>query len=280
MTDTPFKVTFGAVYGKDVDSWYFQSVVDLLLKPPPDGYAWANASIGVRSGPLLASGRGHLIGNFFEHTDGDVLCMIDTDQTFTPEQFWDLVATYRTLKEQHADLGICAGVTWMSGHPKLAQPLPNFWYQQQGTGQFIHAVEYPENAIIEVVAVGCSNLVIGRDCVQAAIHTDTGRQYNPFHHMPILNWEVLARDVAAWDDPDKIERTMRDAVNTADQLGEDLSFCVRVRDAGYKILVHTGIEFGHSKAYLLDGDDYRAAMARWQKTAQVEPDVEKEPVAP
>lgn len=265
----PFKVTFGAVYGDTIDSWYFNSVIDLLMKPPPPGFGWANASVGVRSGPLLAAGRGHLIGNFREHTDGDCLVMLDTDQTFTPERFWELVATYKALRDQHADVGIVAGVTWMSGHPKLDNPLPNFWYQENGRGQFIHATTYPDDAIIDAAAVGCSNLVIGRDCVDAVIHTDTGRQYNPFHHMPILNWRALAEDLAAWDDIDKIEQVMRNAVLQADQLGEDLSFCVRVRDAGFRILVHTGLEFGHSKNYLLDGDDYRAAVERWKQQEPV-----------
>jgi hypothetical protein len=274
----PLKVTFGAVYGSSIDSWYFNSVVDLLMKPPPPGYAWANASVGVRSGPVLAAGRGHLIGNFREHTDGDVLAMIDTDQSFSPEKFWGLVAAYQSLKEQHPDTGIVAGVTWMSGHPKLENPLPNFWYQESTRGQFIHASTYPENAIVEAAAVGCSNLIIGRDCVDRVIHTEVGRQYNPFHHMPILKWDLLARDIAAWDDPEKIEKALRSAVLEADQLGEDLSFCVRVRDAGFRILVHTGLEFGHSKNYLLDGDDYRTAVARWQAEHPAPVAADQEPV--
>lgn len=267
----PFKVTLGAVYGETVDSWYFNAIIDLLMKPPPSGYAWANANVGVRSGPVLSAGRGHLIGNFRENTDGDVLVMIDTDQTFTPEQFWGLVGTYRQTKQDHPELGILAGVTWMSGDPKLSNPLPNFWMTEQNTGQFIHATTYPPNALVEVAAVGCSNLVIGRDCIDKVIHTDTGRQYNPFHHVPILNWKVLAEDIAGWDDPEKIETTIRKAVWEADQLGEDLSFCVRVREAGFRIIVHTGLEFGHSKSYLLDGDDYRSALTRWNQQQEPVP---------
>lgn len=257
-TQEPIKVTVGAVYGANVDSWYFQSMLDLLMKPPPDGYAWSHA-VGVRSGPLLSAGRGHLLGNYIEHTDGDCLVMIDTDQSFSPERFWDLVMCWNVVKQEQDNVGILAGVTWMSGHPKLKLPMPNLYAvgPNKILGQTIHVQTYPENALMEVAAVGCSNMVLSRDLCQTFVDANI----NPFHHMSITNWQLLAADIAGWDDPAKIEQTMRAAVNNADQLGEDLSFCARVREAGYRILVHTGLEFAHSKNYLLDGDDYRQALA-------------------
>lgn len=262
------KVTLGAVYGETVDSWYFQAIVDLLMKQPPPGFQWANASVGVRSGPLLAAGRGHLVGNFLEHTDGDVLMMIDTDQSFDPALFWDLAATFQKVKDDHPDLGILAGVTWMSGHPKLERPLPNL-YHAGPQNTLLHATTYPENALVEVGAVGLSNLLLSRDCAAAVTRTETGRPINPFHHMSVVNWDALGIDLATWDDPVKIAEVTRKAVYEADQMGEDLSFCCRVREAGYRILVHTGIEFAHSKNYLLDGDDYRRAVKEWQEAVPV-----------
>jgi hypothetical protein len=147
----------------------------------------------------------------------------------------------------------------MTGHPKLHTPLPNLFLAgpQAQYGQLLHAQTYPPNALIEVAAVGCSNLALGRPVAQHFVD----QNINPFHHISILDWQKLAGDVAGWDDPDKIEQTMREAVWRADQLGEDMSFCTRVRDAGWRILCHTGLEFAHSKTYLLDGDDYRKAVA-------------------
>lgn len=268
--EKPFKVTFGAVYGSQVDTWYFQSVLDMLMKNPPEGYALADGAVGVRSGPLLSQGRGHLLGTFHEHTDGDCLVMIDTDQCFSPELFWDMVACYRFMKNEHPDTGILAGVTWMSGHPKLETPMPNFWHAGPGPGQLVHAATYEKDHIVEVAAVGCSNLVVGRD---VAAHF-VAENINPFHHLPVLNWAAMAHDLAGWDDPVKIEDVIRRAVWGADQLGEDMSFCTRVRDAGFRIFVHTGLEYSHSKNYLLDGDDYRRAVAKAVEAASQEPNNE------
>ena len=255
MTE-PFKVTFGAVYPSEVDSWYFQSVLELLMRGTPAGYAWASGLVGVRTGPNLAMGRGHLLGNFLEGTDGDCLVMIDTDQEFTPEKFWELVDCFRRARQEHENVGIVAGVTWMSGHPKLANPMPNMWVQGKHQGQYTHLQTYAPDSMIEVAAVGCSNLVVGRDVAQHF----ADQNINPFHHISVTNWPILAQVIAGWDDPAKIEEEMRRAVWNADQLGEDLSFCTRVTDAGFRILVHTGLEFAHSKTYLLDGDDYRRAI--------------------
>jgi hypothetical protein len=257
-TQEPIKVTLGAVYGAEIDSWYFQSILEIMMRPPPDGYVWADA-VGVRTGPLLSMGRGQLLGNFISQTDGDCLVSIDTDQHFTPERFWELVACWKAVTDENPDIGIVAGVTWISNHPKLEKPMPNLYVQhpQGHPGQTLHAQTYPENKLMEVAAVGTSNFVMSRKVAQHF----ADMEINPFHHMSLVNWRALARDISAWDDVDKIEETMRRAVNNADQLGEDLSFCARVREAGYRIVVHTALEFAHSKTYLLDGDDYRQALA-------------------
>jgi hypothetical protein len=260
----PFKVTLGAIYGLNVDAWYFQSFMDLMLRTPPEGFAWAdNAVVACKSGPLLSQARGHVLGNFAENTDADCLVYIDTDQVFTPELFWNLVACFKWQKEQVAETGIVAGVTWMSGHPKLETPLPNIWGARRGAhiGQYHILDTYPSDTILEVAACGFSNLVIGRD---VATHF-ASQGINPFHHISVTNWEAMAQDFAGWDDPAKIAEAMRNAVWNADQLGEDLSACARIRDAGYRIFVNTNLEFPHSKTYLLDGDDYRRAVARAQE---------------
>jgi hypothetical protein len=255
-TQEPIKVAIGAVYGATVDTWYYQSMAETLLRKPPTGYEVAEL-IFARTGPNLAQGRGTVLGNFIENTDADCLVFIDTDQAFTPERFWDLVACWNVVNEEHEKVGIVAGVTWMSGHPKLVKPMPNLYAPGKGSGHLLHAQTYPENRLMDVAAVGTSNFVVSRALAQHFV--DMG--INPFHHMSITNWDALAADIAGWDDPAKIAETMRAAVYNADQLGEDLSFCTRVRDAGYRILVHTGLEFAHSKTYLLDGDDYRQALA-------------------
>lgn len=268
------KVTLGAVLSTDVDAYYHMGIVDILMKRPPEGFEWANASVAVKSGPLLAAGRAHEVNNFLDETDGDVLIHLDSDQTCTPETFWNLLSFHQWVTSEHPDVGITAGVTWMSGHPKLERPFPNLYMPHpQGTypGQLVHCTTYPENSIVEYGAVGLSNYVISRECAEAVRTTESGRHINPFHHLSIPNWRALAADVAAWDDIDKIEEAMRRAVAEADQLGEDLSYCARVREKGYRILVHTGLEFGHSKNYLLDGDDYRRALQEWRDAPAPEP---------
>lgn len=269
-TSDPVKITYGSIYGRDVDSWHYMSVIDLLMQGPPVGYKWSDAAVGIRSGPLLSSGRGQCLYSFVEQTNGDLLTMIDSDQAFSPDLYWNLCNMFIQAREEYPTLGILAGVTWMSGHPKLVNPLPNIWKQGRHKGEYIHLTTYPPDSLIELAAVGCSNLVISREVAQWFIDEGhrLGHGINPFHHMNVLNYEALARDIMNCDDIEKAATTIRDAVWNSDQLGEDLSFCTRVREAGFRIFCHTGLEFPHSKNYLLDGDDYRTAVANSKSGAQ------------
>ena len=262
-----FTVVLGVIHGAHVDGWYFQSFADILLKKRPPGFNFDPDTpvVMVRSGPLLSQARGHLIGNFLEASTADAIVMIDADQAFDYETFWNLVACYKAMKETYPDVGIVAGVTWMTGHPKLAVPKPNIWHIGKHPTHFLHADTYPADAIMEVGSVGCSNMVVGRDICDVLVNR-SDHQVNPFHHLPAgIDWNAMAADFAGWDDPTKIAETLRDTIYDADQLGEDMSFCTRVRAAGFRILVNTNLEFAHSKNYLLDGDDYRAALAKDQE---------------
>ncbi len=100
----------------------------------------------------------------------------------------------------------------------------------------------------EVAATGAACLMVSRE-VLTAIRAEYGNRW--FHHVPLVQWALLGRELARIDDPVKIEETIRNAVLSADELGEDISFCRRARDLGYHIYAHTGLFFDHSKLLLM-----------------------------
>jgi hypothetical protein len=86
-------------------------------------------------------------------------------------------------------------------------------------GDYAAVTDYPQNTLVDVDATGAACLMVHR----------------------------------------RVLGMFRDWFDTDGRLGEDLSFCNRVRGAGYQIRVHTGLRFGHSKPMVISERDYIAA---------------------
>lgn len=250
------KVAIGVVHGQEIDGWFFNSMIDLATRNNDTGYE-ITEFINIRSGPLLAAGRGVLAGSFLEGTDADLLVTLDSDMAFTPERVFQLVDTFVRQRTQMPELGVLGGLAFISNSPTLARPLPNLWIEHQTMrGEFLQLQTFPPGALIEVGATGGACLCIARDVLEKF----AAEKINPYHHVCKVDYAALARQIQELDDLSAIEALMRDTVNRADQYGEDISFCWRVKDLGYRILVHTGIIFDHSKATLLGELQYHAAL--------------------
>lgn len=256
------KVTLGTVHGQEINSWYHHSMVRLLthnqglISAKIDVPHTIEDHLCIRSGPLLSAGRGILAGTFLQNTDSDALLMLDSDMVYTPELIYRHIDYFAQCREQHPDLGILAGLAFISSDPRNAHPLPNLYSKRdQHSDQLLQLTNYPQNALVEIEAAGAACIIIAREVIQKF----ADEKINPFHHIPLLNWGMLARNVAAMDNPAQIEAEMKYAVWGADQCGEDISFCMRVRQAGYKIFSHTGLIYDHAKSTLLGEGEYRTA---------------------
>lgn len=240
------KVSLGIVHGAEIDGWHYHSIIGLLTKKNPTGHV-LDDHVCVRSGPLLSAGRGTLVGQFLTQTDSDALFMLDSDMKFTPELIYTHIDFFDQCRQTYPDLGILGGLTEISSDPLGQVRKPNVWVAGKHPGQFYQVSEVPENALMEVGGTGAACLLISREVLEKF----AGEKINPFHHVPLVNWPMLARNVINMTDMEQAAEEIRYAVWGADQCGEDMSFCMRVRHAGYRIFVHTGLHYGHSKSILL-----------------------------
>lgn len=248
-------VSVGVVHGGTVDAWFFHTMVGLLQSTTPDHKL--DHHICIRSGPLLSAGRGTLTNTFIEQTDSDALLMLDSDQHCYPETVFTLVDLFAKLRAEDSTIGILCGITYISKDERADVLYPNIWAKGKHEGEQVQLTVYPKDTLVEIAAAGCSNMIVAREVLEK-FHTE---KINPFHHLPIIDWDMLAvglEKMPADDWAAHLKKTIWDA----DQYGEDLSFCRRVRDSGYKILAHTGIIFDHSKNVLLGQPEYDAAVRR------------------
>lgn len=250
------KVTIGAVHGEKVDGWFFHSIVGLhsyMRKHPAN--LDVDDEVIVRSGPLLSAGRGALAASFLENTNGEALIMLDSDMVFQPNVIVEMVQTFEKVRAQYGDqVGILGGLAFISNNPRLHSPMPNIWLPDPNIPERLyHQSTFPKDSLMEIGATGGACIIIHRD-----VFTSIKRHW--FHHIPAIQWSLLAQDLAKIDDPKEIEVIMRSAVWDADQLGEDMSFCIRARAHGFRIFLHTGLVFDHSKSTLLGMEEYDRAV--------------------
>lgn len=259
------KIAIGIVHGQDMDGWFVNSLVDLMTSRTTDDRYELHDYVLIRSGPLLAAGRGVLVGQFLEQTDADILVMLDDDMVFNPPHIYELVDVLVRSREQDPTIGAVGGLAFISNHPRLQKPMPNMWIPHpQQPHTMMHMSEFPRDSLIEVGSTGGACVAIHREVIQGF----SERGINPFHHACKVDWLELAREMQRLDDPVKAAELAQQTVWDADQFGEDMSFFLRVRDAGWKVLIHTGIIFDHSKSTLLGLEEYERAVERHKNPAQ------------
>jgi hypothetical protein len=164
----------------------------------------------------------------FMDTDLDWLCFIDHD-TVPPHDFFDLVAI-----AEMRDIHIMSGVSYMKKDGLSRPQVLRF-----GEDDIFHSIHpLPVDTLMEVDAVGAGCLFIHRDVIEAFY--DKG--WPPFHR--------------AYYEDGRVRR------------GEDIYFCERARELGFKTYVHTGYQCSHYKTV-----DLRAVYEREQELVQNVDDV-------
>lgn len=227
------KLAVGIVHGETVDSWFHTSLTNLLtqrLTNLTDELLPLWDVIHVRSGPALQVGRGLLVDTFLDQSDADVLLMLDSDMSFTPQTIYQMWDAFNTLPHNNgANAKILGGLAFIAA-PGFLQP--NIWVAHPGEPDDLLATfTYPDDQLLQVTATGAACLMVHREVFEK-IAAEQGRRGIWFAH------HVL---------PDGSE------------LGEDLSFCRRANTAGYPIFLHTALKFGHTKSMVITEHDYLGA---------------------
>jgi hypothetical protein len=203
-------VTVGWVDGGTVAGGFAASVAKLCAYEASQGRL---AAIGHNfSGPLMCEGRNTLVESMLE-SDGEWFLMTDSDMTFTYDAAERLHATAE-LNDVKMVGGLAFGVNATLGQ------FPTMYTMQDGMPAAL--MDIPPSKIVEVDATGAAFTLMHR-----TLFEDYRRdEYHPWFHRRFI--PTNGRHKGGW-------------------LGEDLSWCLWLRDKGERILVDTSVEVGHMK---------------------------------
>lgn len=176
-------------------------------------------------GPRVYAHRDALVRHFLNETDASWLLQIDSDMVFHHTLLQSLISI-ADPQDRPIVAGHCYMLRGESG------PLPTMWAEDpngRGPIDLISQEGYPIGEVIEVGATGGACILIHRSVFEKIQAT------NPNYPFPWYE-ETLVGDKP---------------------IGEDITFCIRARQHGFPIFVHTGLDIGHMKQTQINHDFYR-----------------------
>ncbi len=175
---------------------------------------------------LLSRTRNELVVNFLDRTDGDWLWMVDSDEQLPVDAFDRLVeaASYRRP--------VMAGLYFAAyPNPGGMFPLPRpLIFTHDGVGH-VPIWDFPRDTVIPVDAAGTGCLLVHR------------RVLNAIRGVA----DAAARDWAWFQDGPTPDGRW---------VSEDLTFCARIRSAGFPLHAHTGAVLPHRKGFWIGVEHY------------------------
>jgi len=132
-------------------------------------------------------------------------------------------------------------------------PFPPIVYQKTPEGLYRHLTDYPENSLVEVDGVGMGCCLIKTEVLKHFVfdkelkYADGKNEFvkESFGFEPIMS-------------PDENRVS----------IGEDLSFCKRCQDLGYKIYVDTGVQCEHQTVRYINEQYFKETKKRMEAAEQ------------
>lgn len=183
--------------------------------------------IDLGSGPMVASARNEVAFTFLERTKAEIILMVDADMAFPPTH------VDRIVELVDADESpIVGGLCFVVGRSGILEPTLKVTDPEHGGLKVVW--DYPRDTLVSIDATGCAFLAVHRSVFVKLLETYGDQAFPLF----------------------------ADSTHGGIPWGEDVTFCVRARQHGYPVKVHTGIRVGHVKPYIYTEDDYIEQKAR------------------
>lgn len=237
---TPPGIVLGVLDGGDWSAAFGSSIIDMILHDAVGPQSIAREGCGMfrlraESG-TIGDSRSRIARNFLR-SGADYLLFVDSDMGFPPDMADRLVAT---AIAQNASIvtGLCFGLkrviykTALNGERNSIKPTVYRWVDLQVDGQdpeigFAPMYDYPKDAPFEVDGCGAAALLISREVVSTLLMTGAAKG-------------VFDRVTHPVDYPDGSPR----------RFSEDLSFCIRAKAAGFRIVCDPSVKLTHDKGGL------------------------------
>lgn len=224
------RIVIGWLDPGTVDTEWCLSMMDIYQKRASNLYGL----VRVGCSGLLSKNRNQVVKQFLDDTPAEWLFMIDTDERISLEAYDKLIASVHDV-----DRPFVAGLYFGAWKGNLyPTPVPLIFADHPGENVTFDSIhDYPKDQIIEVASAGTGCMLVHRKVFEAI------RAGVPEHEK---SW--------GW---------FRDGPIPGDNwLSEDHYFCLKAREAGFKVHAHTGVILDHHKQFWL-GAEHHASYRKF-----------------
>jgi hypothetical protein len=206
------------VHHGEVNAFFMQGILDILRKYPTT----IGSYTGMQGLGLLTKTRNMAVAHFLDETKDDWMLIIDADEYLPISSFKKLIESADNWK-----VPILSGLVFGVSNPLDAnyKPRPCIFKDNESSENvgFDIYYDYKVNTLMEVAAAGTGCLLVHR-----RVFEQLREEYQ----------EKVGKDWCWFTDG---------PYGNNDWISEDLSFCKRVKESGFKIHAHTGAILPHSK---------------------------------
>lgn len=206
----PAKVWVGNVNPGHVSTGFADSLAQMAAADLHKEWGCYQGKIAHRSGANVSLPRNHVVRDFLDETDGDWLLLIDSDMVFPPDTIVRLL-TAACAADTKLIGALCVAVDEHGAWPTIYHPAPGAVTRLQ--------LDYPDDTILQVYATGAACLMVHRDVLEAVRAAAPSTTYPWFEER-----EIRGRWVS-----------------------EDIVFCLRVGELGFRAYVDCTLKIGHEK---------------------------------
>lgn len=209
--------------GNEVHAAFHHSMTNLLIHEALSGESHILEPGGGAFGSIgtarVATARNGLVRTFLEASKAEWLWMLDTDMVFKSDTLERLLAV---ADDEHPVVGGLCFAKDLTNNV-----FPTLYYVTQQGKQISRLEDYPKDQLLKVDGTGAACLLMHRSALEAV---------RGIYEAP-REW-------------------FSDQVWNGTDMGEDLTFCLRLKEAGIPVFVHTGIRIGHIKPTIVDESYY------------------------
>lgn len=232
-------VAVAFIHPGEMSGPFVQSLLDLIDDDMRRSVRRIGRTINLTSGPRIASSRNKVVQTFLKDTACDWLLMVDTDMVFTPSDLDRLLDV-----AQPSRAPVVGGLCFAGGRSKIIPTLYRLVAPDEDHDNVVQVIEdYPDDTLVKVDATGAAFLLVHRSVLKRmgdrfAIKFEDGEYIGP----------------SPWFIEGSQYRGM--------EFGEDWAFCMRLKEMGIDVLVHTGVKIGHVKPRIITEETYQDYRAK------------------
>ncbi len=225
----PGTVTVGFLHPGHWSSCFGQSLIDLMFFDATNQQRVMSHRFGQMAkecgAAQIHAGRNQIARAVVEEAESEWLFMIDSDMGFAPDTVERLVASADPIERP-----VVGGLAFAQKSDGASDffalryrctPTIYRMYESDTAVGFVPIFDYPRDELVEVEATGAACILIHRTVLE----------------------KLQAEHGNRWFTPISVPK----GEGGFTEFGEDMSFCLRVKAAGYPMHVNTGVKTTHDK---------------------------------